>query len=449
LVQAHTAPELLIDMATTAVTFLAVGSSALSGLRSFGFLLAFGLVASVLVTLTVLPILLRFVGDRRDPERSWLAALADRWAGHRQARPVAFATIALMGVGAVFLAVHGVPLRASTDALRPDDDPVGLARTRIEAELGFSTVPVAMLWPQAEEPSPLWGGLHRLQEQGVLRFWSGIEAIDTVSARTRVATFRRTTNGFVDATLADFTAAGLSAEPFRQALDELAVRIAADPPTLAPNIVELDGVPYRIVSAWPRERLEHDNYPTFAAAVASQLGPRVQVHGGPTVLRELEDVLRADLQRALLLATLLAMVMVGVWQRSVRHGLLALLPSSIGMCVTLVALVVCNVPLSLISFVAIPFVLGIGVDEGVHLSGHFRSGAAVTGAVGVGVARTSLSTVLGFSSLWLATSPGLVELGCIVAFGSFCSMLAGLFVLTPLLAARTAQPHQSRAQQNQ
>lgn len=449
IVQAQTTPELLIDMATTAVTFLAVGSSALSGLRSFGFLLALGLVASVLVTLTALPILIRFAGDRRDPERSWLAGLADRWARRRRARPVAFGTIAAMAVGAVFVFVHGVPLRASTDALRPDDDATTLARARIESRLGFSTVPVALLWPMDLEPSPLLAGLHRLQQCSVLRFWSGIEAADTSVARARVAAFREATHGFVDAAEADFAAAGLSPEPFRAALEELAGRIAADPPAVAANVVELDGERFRIVSAWPNERLEHDNFPAFAAAVAQQLGPRVQVHGGPTVLRELEHVLRADLHRALVLATLLAMVMVGIWLRSVRYGLLALLPSSMGMCATLLALVAFGVPLSLISFVSIPFVLGIGVDEGVHLVGHFRHGAVATGATGVGVARTSLGTVLGFSSLWLATSPGLVELGCIVAFGSFCSMLAGLFVLTPLLASREPRGHQSGAQQNQ
>ena len=88
----------------------------------------------------------------------------------------------------------------------------------------------------------------------------------------------------------------------------------------------------------------------------------------------------------------------------------------------------------MISFVAVPFVLGIGVDEGVHLVGHFRDGASSTGATGVGIVRTSIGTVLGFSSLLLAESPGLQLLGGIVAFGSILCMLSCLFVLAPLLA---------------
>jgi len=97
----------------------------------------------------------------------------------------------------------------------------------------------------------------------------------------------------------------------------------------------------------------------------------------------------------------------------------------------------------------VPFVLGIGVDEGVHMVGQFRHGGWTTGATGVGVVRTSLGTVLGFSSLLLAESPGLRDLGAIVAFGSFASMLACLFVQAPLLAPRATSSDQSFAQQNQ
>ena len=52
---------------------------------------------------------------------------------------------------------------------------------------------------------------------------------------------------------------------------------------------------------------------------------------------------------------------------------------------------------------------------------------------GVGIVRTSVGTVLGFSSLLLAESPGLQLLGAVVAIGSLLCMLSCLFVLAPLL----------------
>jgi hypothetical protein len=159
------------------------------------------------------------------------------------------------------------------------------------------------------------------------------------------------------------------------------------------------------------------------------------------MLRALEDLLSRDLLRACWIAALLAVVMVTLWLRSLRYGLLALVPSVIGLVITLVLLQLLAIPLSMISFVAVPFVLGIGVDEGVHLVGHFRHAGSdlknlsnSTGATGVGIVRTSIGTVLGFSSLLLAESPGLQLLGGVVAFGSIACMLSCLFVLAPLLA---------------
>ncbi|HEU4418092.1 MAG TPA: MMPL family transporter, partial [Planctomycetota bacterium] len=447
-VQRTTVPELLIDMATTAVTFLAVGSGELSGLRAFGWLLALGLLCSVLVTVTVLPILLRFAGQRTDPERSQVASLADRWMQRRGARPVAWGAIAAAIVAAGFVAGAGVRLQADPAALRPADDPVAAARQRIETVVGFSTVPVAVLWPLAAEPGPLLAGLRAMQQAGDLRFWNGLEAADTRAGRQAVADFRASTTGFAERTLAELAMAGLQPEPFRRALEELAARHAADPPVPEPVVVDVEGVAYRVVTVWPREGLDRDAFDRFAMAVRARAGSAAVVHGAPTVMGMLEQVLRADLRAACAWAAVLAFVMVAIWLRSLRHGLLALLPSALGLTFTLLLLVVLGEPLSLVSFVAVPFVLGIGVDEGVHLVGHFRRGAATTGATGVGIARTSLGTVLGFSSLLVATSPGLRVVGAIVAVGSLASMLACLFVLAPLLAQRGAL-HQSRFQQNQ
>lgn len=447
-VQKATVPELTIDMATTAVTFLAVGGGELSGLRAFGLLLALGLACSVLVTLTVLPVLLRFAGHRADPERSWLGALADRWLARPAARPAAWGLLALAVLLAGFVASSAVPLSADPEVLRPADDPVAAARQRIEARLGFATVPVALLVPMDVEPTASAAGLAALQAAGVLRFWSGLDATDTRGGREAVAAFREAHAGFADATLQELARAGFEPAPFAPALHELQARLWADPPPVAPVVLDLEGTSWRVVTAWPVHRIDASGFAAFTADVRARLGERVQVHGGPSVAAALETILARDLHRACVLAFGLAVLMVTVWLRSLPAGLCALLPSAIGLVTTLAALRLLDVPLSLVSFVAVPFVLGIGVDEGVHMVGRFRHGARTTGAVGVGVVRTSLGTVLGFSSLLFATSPGLRELGAIVAGGSLVCMLACLFVQAPLLLAFAAG-HQSRAQQNQ
>lgn len=438
-VQRTTVPELLIDMATTAVTFVAIGAGQQGGLAKFGWLLAIGLACSLVLTTTVLPVLLRFTGARSDPERSWIQLLADRWLAVPWARPVAWCALAAAAAGIVLVALRGVPLRADGDALRPANDPVGAARAHIENTLGFGTIPVAVLWPEAADAAPLWQALHALQAHGTLRFWSGLDRTHSAGGRAAVAAFRERTAGFAEQALAEFAAAGFAPELLRPALQETAARFANDPSPGPEAIVPVAGVPHRVVTVWPAGRLDARSFAALEGAVRERAGGQAWLHGAPTLARVLEGELRTDLLRACAFAALLAIGMVTAWLRSLRHGLLALIPSTVGLVVTLCALLATGTPLTLVSFVAVPFVLGIGVDEGVHLVGHFRHGAATTGATGVGVARTSIGTVLGFAALLFAESPGLVELGALVALGSASSMLACLFVLAPLLAARRAQ----------
>lgn len=433
-VQRSTVPELLIDMATTAVTFLAIGAGSDGGLRSFGLLLAIGLVGSVLLTIYALPILLRWSGDRRDPERSLLASLSDRWLLRANARRAAWVTVSAAICGVAFLAAVGIPLSAESESMRPADDAVALARTSIERQIGFSTVPVLALWPVAQDASPLVLGLTALQAAGEVRFWTGLDRADTAHGRRAVANCRERLAGFAARTASQLELADLEPAPFQPALAELSNRFASDPLPNDAMIVDYLGKPHRAVTVWPRQRLDLEHFEHFQRDLRDRCGADVALHGGPSMLLALEQLLQRDLWRACWVAALLAVCMVTLWLRSLRYGLLALVPSAIGLVLTLLLLQVFGISLSMISFVAVPFVLGIGVDEGVHLVGHFRHGASSTGATGVGIVRTSIGTVLGFSSLLLAESPGLQLLGGIVAVGSVLCMLSCLFVLAPLLA---------------
>lgn len=439
-VQRSTVPELLIDMATTAVTFLAIGAGSDGGLRAFGLLLAIGLVGSVLLTIFALPVLLRWSGDRRDPERSILSSLSDRWLQCAISRRLAFSAILAAIVGVGYLSMAGIPLSAEAESIRPVDDPIAAARTSIEEQIGFSTIPVLALWPLAVDASPLSQALSSSKAVGDIRFWTGLESSETASGRGAVAKARQRIDGFVVRTNQELQAQGLDPQPFQPVLSELARRLASDPVDSSPVVLDYLGRKHRAVTVWPDQRLGLDEFDRLQQRLSERAGAPVVLHGGPSLLVALEDLLARDLYYACLIAAILAFVMVTLWLRSVRYGLLALVPSAIGLVITLVLLQLLSIPLSMISFVAVPFVLGIGVDEGVHLVGHFRNRADSTGATGVGIVRTSIGTVLGFSSLLLADSPGLQLLGGIVAFGSVACMLSCLFVLAPLLAHAAPDP---------
>jgi hypothetical protein len=97
-------------------------------------------------------------------------------------------------------------------------------------------------------------------------------------------------------------------------------------------------------------------------------------------------------------------------------------------------------PVPFIGAMAIPLIVGIGIDDGIHMVNRLRSLApgeklatAVTG-MGRTVILTTLTTVAGFGSLALANMPGLAGLGRIAVIGVLLCLAATLLIL-PALAA--------------
>lgn len=134
--------------------------------------------------------------------------------------------------------------------------------------------------------------------------------------------------------------------------------------------------------------------------------------------------------------------------RTVRHTLLALAPLAMGAILTLGIMGLCGVALNPANMIALPLIVGVGVDNGVHVLHDFLTGGkrhALARTTGVGIAVSALTTVLGFGTLMVGSHRGLVSLGLVLAIGVTACMAAALVMLPAALqllgatAART--PH--------
>jgi hypothetical protein len=105
------------------------------------------------------------------------------------------------------------------------------------------------------------------------------------------------------------------------------------------------------------------------------------------------------------------------------------------------ALVMGNIKISIVNFVGIPIVLGIGIDVVIHLihrlkqegPGRIQKALSTTGmASAIGTS----TTVVAFAALSLASSKGIGSLGLLVLLGEMSVTVAG-FVLVPLGFATT------------
>lgn len=123
--------------------------------------------------------------------------------------------------------------------------------------------------------------------------------------------------------------------------------------------------------------------------------------------------------------------------RSVRGTVLSLVPMVIGMVWTLGLLGLLGVDLNFVSLLAIPLIVGIGIDDGVHLYHRIRHERALGPALahsGKAVILTSLTTGIGFGSLLLSVHRGVFYLGLTTTLGVLVCLVISLFLLPALVA---------------
>jgi hopanoid biosynthesis associated RND transporter like protein HpnN len=135
--------------------------------------------------------------------------------------------------------------------------------------------------------------------------------------------------------------------------------------------------------------------------------------------------------------TSLAVVVAAIFDfRSVRNTLLALSPPLLGLFLLFGILGLLGVHLNPANMIVLPLVLGIGVDDGVHVIHDFRSqrGRYRTAASTINaITLTSLTSMMGFGSMLLAAHQGLVSLAIVLVVGVGACLFVSLVTLPAIL----------------
>jgi uncharacterized protein len=180
---------------------------------------------------------------------------------------------------------------------------------------------------------------------------------------------------------------------------------------------------------WNMQELE-----SFVRQVES-VDPRVTGHPVQTYYAS------RHMQQSYLWAGLYALVAVLVLLcidfRSLGHSLLAMVPLAVGATMMCGVLGWLDLALNPANMIVLPLILGIGVDDGVHLvhvwrqrKGQFRLGDATA----VALLLSSTTTMASFGSLILARHQGLQSLGQVLTLGVLTCLAASLVFFPSLLA---------------
>ncbi len=161
-----------------------------------------------------------------------------------------------------------------------------------------------------------------------------------------------------------------------------------------------------------------------------------QVTGVPISVFESAHLMR----NTFLYSAILTLVLVGLllWasSRSLRYVFLALLPLAVGMIWLLSLMGWLGLNFNLANFFAIPILIAIGVDGGVHFLARWKEmqhGCLFETSTPMAVALSFATTMIGFGGLLFAHHRGLASLGGVMVLGSLTGMLSCLLVLPAVL----------------
>jgi predicted RND superfamily exporter protein len=96
------------------------------------------------------------------------------------------------------------------------------------------------------------------------------------------------------------------------------------------------------------------------------------------------------------------------------------------------------------SITAIPLIIGIGIDNGIHLVRRYResdgSGILVVAkASGAALIQSNLTTMIGFGALMAATFKPLAELGLVTSIGVALALVGGLCLIPAVILLQEAK----------
>jgi len=199
---------------------------------------------------------------------------------------------------------------------------------------------------------------------------------------------------------------------------------------------------YRI-EIWPKEVL--DGPGPMERFVSQVRGAAPNATGGAIGYIESGHAVVGAFRQAFVYSFIAITILLLVLLRSFADMLLVLIPLLLAGLLTVAGSVLFNVPFNFANVIALPLILGVGVDYGVYLAQRGRVAASShVNLLQTGTARAvlfgALITTANFGDLMLARHPGIVSMGILLTVGLSMTLICALVLLPSLLARRYGKP---------
>jgi len=185
-----------------------------------------------------------------------------------------------------------------------------------------------------------------------------------------------------------------------------------------PDAIEV--VPESVIESWKK-----------------QFGPFVEF-SFDKMNRDMQNQVLHDSRRALIWTAAGIGLIVYLCFRNLRVSLIVLIPIIFGIVVTFGLLLLVRHRFSFMSITAIPLIIGIGIDNGIHLVRRYLENEslgimAIAKASGAALIQSNLTTIVGFGALMASSFAPLAEMGLVTSLGVALALVGGLCLVPAVI----------------
>ena len=446
----QTGQAILTAAITTSIAFFSLTLTDFRGFSEFGFIVGTGIVMSLVSMTTVLPAVL-VLADQRFMWIRMRHVWGHNWGGSRGHFPYPKLVIAGALLLTIYLGIH----------LRDIDFEYDFTNLR-------SNLPASVKVKQKMTTIPKYGS--ESQSYGIVLADSKAELDEIVDALEKkiaeddptptidkvktlwtelrgqdekldiIGEIRALANGEGAKLIRGTQKAKL--DSLRDLLDVERLAVEDLPENLLRKFETIDGSQAYFAQILPSVQLR-DGKNAIAFAEDSH---EIQTESGKVFYSSSSNIIFADMlllmlrdsPRAISLTVIVVFLILLTDFRSLRSALLVIFPLACGTVWMCGSLYLQDLKLNFYNMVALPTIIGMGIDNGVHLYHRYReegpgSMPVVIRSTGGAMFISMLTTMIGFFCLMMATHPGLNSIGRLALIGLLTCFVTAVLVLPAIL----------------
>ena len=183
---------------------------------------------------------------------------------------------------------------------------------------------------------------------------------------------------------------------------------------------------------------DHEAAKRFVASVRSVVPTAT---GLPVVYQEASATVVRSFQLAFAYALVMVVALLALFLRRLGDVVLVLVPIVFASTVTAAATVWLGIPFNFANIITLPLLVGIGVDNGIHLVHRMRTeppahGDPLATSTSRAVVACAFTTIASFGTLAFSPHVGMASMGQVLTLGMTITLLATLLLLPAMLRPR-------------